>query len=185
MKSCLYLYYNINILLFDQKLLPHYLYTVYFIYNIYIPNPLPEVLHSHHIGTFRLLCDPLDGYLVGRRRAVSLGPVIPLHIVPCFLVEGMVRLKEWLDLAASLFWLLLLVHLQTRFYLTDEVLDESLGARCISECGDSRDDETPRVCQYQCIIPWLPLLGILDCLWKGLNQTVLSCWGGWGMGGDP
>ena len=164
MKSCLYLYYNIYILLFDQKLLPHYLYTVYFIYNIYIPNPLPEVLHSHHIGTFRLLCDPLDGYLVGRRRAVSLGLVAPLHIVPCFLVEGMVRLKEWLDLAASLFWLLLLVHLQARFNLTDEAPDESLGARSISSHGDSCVDETPRVCQYPCVIPCLLLLGNLDPL---------------------
>ena len=38
-----------------------------------------------------LVRDPLEGYLRGRQRAVDHNLVPPLHLVPCVLVEGVVR----------------------------------------------------------------------------------------------
>ena len=42
--------------------------------------------------------DPLDGYLIGRRRTVSHDLLSPLHPVPCFLVEGVLMPGSYLYL---------------------------------------------------------------------------------------
>ena len=89
--------------------------------------------------------DPLDIESSGRRRMDGHDLVPPLHLVPCFLVEGGVRGQEVLNISSVFIDPPLPVHLQTCCNLADEESEEALVAQVMLAHRDSCVDKPPRV----------------------------------------
>ena len=131
-----------------------------------------------------LCCDPLDSESSGRKCEAGHDLVPPLHLVPCFLVEGGFRGQEVLNLASSCLHPQLTVPLQTFCNLAAEGSEEALVTRGILAHGDSCVDKPPHVCQDPRVLPCLLCIGLGYYPLEFCEESILFPRGGWGTEGS-